>query len=243
MLQRLDKLLCSQGTLTRTQAGRMIRAGYVCVDGQTVRRPETKVDDDKAQITVQGKELNFRRFVYYMLNKPAGILCASRDPKRQTVVDLLSDEQRRKDVFPAGRLDRDTVGLCILTNDGDYAHRLLAPRSGVEKHYHAVLDGPVLEQHLEAFAQGIVLADGTKCLPAKLEIIEDSSTPTVGITIVEGKYHQIKRMFGTVGLGVLWLKRCSIGSLVLDPSLEEGQIRSLSKQEVEASLQNGVHFL
>lgn len=243
MLQRLDKLLCSQGTITRTQAGRLIRAGSVCVDGQAVRRPETKVDGETAHITVQGKPLIFQRFVYYMLNKPAGILCVSRDPNRQTVVDLLPPEQMRKDIFPAGRLDRDTVGLCILTNDGDYAHRLLAPKSGICKHYHAVLDGPVQPQHVAAFAEGIVLADGTKCLPAKIEIIEDSSTPTVGITIMEGKYHQIKRMFGTVGLGVQWLKRCSIGALQLDEGLGQGQSRPMTEREIADSLQNGVYFL
>lgn len=240
MLQRLDKLLCSQGTITRTQAGRMIRAGSVCVDGAVCRRPETKVDPETMQISVRDKPLQFSQFVYYMLNKPAGILCVSRDPKRQTVVDLLPQELLRKDLFPAGRLDRDTVGLVILTNDGDYAHRMLSPRNEIRKRYRAVLDGPILPEHLQAFEQGIVLADGTKCMPATIKVIEKSSTSTVEITIMEGKYHQIKRMFGMVGLGVNWLKRCSIGALVLDERLQEGQSRPLTEQEKALSLQNGV---
>ena len=243
MPERLDKLLCSQGEWTRTQAGRMIRAGLVCVDGTPCRRPETKIDPDAVQITVQDKPLEYRRFVYYMLHKPAGILCVSRDPNRPTVVDLLPPALRRRDLFPAGRLDRDTVGLCILTNDGNYAHRLLAPRSGIQKRYEARLDGPVTPAVVQAFAAGITLADGTKCLPAALEIIEDTATPLLSVTIMEGKYHQIKRMFGTVGLGVDGLKRCSIGGLVLDPALREGESRPLTEAEIALTLQNGAVFL
>ena len=242
-MERLDKLICSQSDITRTQAGRIIRAGRVLVNGQACRRPETKVDPEQDSLTVDGKPLTYRRFVYWMLNKPAGILCVSRDPNRRTVVDLLPPAEKHRQLFPAGRLDRDTVGLVILTNDGAYAHRLLAPRSGILKRYLVRLDGPVLPAHVQAFAAGVELADGTKCLPAELKIIEDTSTALAEVEIAEGKYHQIKRMFGTIGLGVEQLKRCRIGALELDPALKEGECRPLKPSEIDLSLQNGVLFL
>ena len=242
-MERLDKLICSQSEITRTQAGRMIRAGRVLVNGQACRRPETKVDPERDAVTVEGRPLTYRRFVYWMLNKPAGILCVSRDPNRQTVVDLLPPEEKHRQLFPAGRLDRDTVGLVILTNDGEYAHRLLAPRSGVRKLYRVRLDGPLLPEHVQAFADGIELADGTKCLPAALKIMENTPVSLAEVEIAEGKYHQIKRMFGTLGLGVTWLKRCRIGALELDPALKEGECRPLEPAEIDLSLQNGALFL
>lgn len=233
MLQRLDKLIASQGTLSRSDAVRLIRRGAVTVNGAVCRDPAAKIDGDTAAITLSGKPLSYQRFVYIMLNKPAGILCVSRDPKAPTVVDLLPAEQRRKGLFPAGRLDKDTVGLVILTDDGDYAHRMLSPKRSVVKCYHARLDGPLTEADVEAFRVGITLADGTLCRPASLRILEAGGTPLAEVCITEGRYHQIKRMFGTRDRGVIWLKRLSIGSLELDPSLAEGESRFLTHEERE----------
>ena len=231
MLQRLDKLIASQGTQSRSEVTRLIRRGQVTVDGVICRDPSAKVDDADSTITVCGKVLVYQSFVYIMLNKPAGILCVSRDPRVQTVVDLLPQEQRRKGLFPAGRLDKDTVGLVILTDDGDFAHRMLSPKKAVEKCYHVRLDGPITQEHIQALAAGITLADGTPCRPAKLRVLEEGNEPLAAITITEGRYHQVKRMFGTIDRGVNWLKRVSIGGLVLDPTLSEGESRFMTEEE------------
>lgn len=231
-MERLDKVICSQTMQSRREADGSIRRGIVTVNGIVCRDPSMKIDPETAEISIAGKPLNFSRFVYYMLNKPAGILCVSRDPKAKTVVDLLKPEDKRKDIFPAGRLDKDTHGLVLLTNDGDLAHRILAPKSHVMKRYRAVLDGPIDEMHIRAFKEGVTLADGTPCLPADLTILENGENPLVEITICEGKFHQIKRMFGTIDRGVNWLKRYSMGGLVLDETLGESEYRSLDKQEI-----------
>lgn len=233
MVQRLDKFISSQGMRSRRDTVKLIRSGRVTVDGQIVRDPSCKVDDATAAVTVDGTPITYQTFTYLMLNKPAGILCVSRDPKVRTVVDLVPEAYQRKGLFPAGRLDKNTVGLVLLTDDGDFAHRLLAPRKHVEKMYRARLDGPLTEEHIRAFAEGTTLADGTKCLPATVRVIEDTDTPLVEVRIVEGKYHQIKRMFGTVDRGVDWLKRYTMGGLVLDESLKEGECRPISAEELE----------
>lgn len=231
-MERLDKIICSQTMKSRRETDGLIRRGQVTVDGVVCRDPKVKVDPEVAQITVLGKPLNFSRFVYYMLNKPAGILCVSRDPKAKTVVDLLSPEDKRRDLFPAGRLDKETHGLVILTNDGDLAHRILSPKNRIWKRYQAILDGPVGETEIAAFKNGVTLADGTPCLPAALTVLEGGEKPLVEITICEGKFHQIKRMFGTVDRGVDWLKRISVGGLELDEALEECEYRSLGEAEI-----------
>ena len=233
MLQRLDKLIASQGTMSRRETTRLIRSGQVTVDGVVSRDPAAKYDGNVCCVTVAGKPLAYQQFVYLMMNKPAGVLCVSRDPRVETVVDLLPPEQKRKGLFPAGRLDKDTVGLVILTDDGDFAHRMLAPKSSVQKCYQVRLDGPVTEEDIEAFRRGITLADGTPCRPAGLRVLEGGEQPLAEVMITEGRYHQIKRMFGTRELGVVWLKRVSIGALELDPDLGEGDSRFLSEEERE----------
>lgn len=231
-MERLDKIICSQTMKSRRETDGFIRRGKVTVDGVVCRSPAEKIDPETAHIALDGVPLVFSKYVYYMLNKPAGILCVSRDPKAKTVVDLLKPEDRRRDIFPAGRLDRDTHGLVLLTNDGDLAHRILSPKNHIEKRYHAVLDGPIGQAEIDRFADGVVLADGTRCQPAKLSILEDGDTPLVEITICEGKYHQIKRMFGTVDRGVNRLVRVSMGALRLDDRLLECEYRSLDKAEI-----------
>lgn len=231
-MERLDKILCSQSMRSRRETDGLIRCGRVTVDGAVCRNPALHLDSEAVHICVDGAPLNFSRYVYYMLNKPAGILCVSRDPKAKTVVDLLSPADRRRDIFPAGRLDRDTHGLVLLTNDGQLSHRLLSPKQHIPKRYHALLDGPVGQQEIDAFAAGPVLADGTRCLPAELKILKDGAEPLVEITICEGKFHQIKRMCGAVGRGVNWLKRVSMGGLELDEKLSECEYKSLEKAEI-----------
>lgn len=231
-MERLDKIICSQTTKSRRETDGFIRRGKVTVDGVVCKDPSRKIDPEQVTICIDGKSLNFSKYVYYMLHKPAGILCVSRDPKAKTVVDLLHPEDRRKDIFPAGRLDKDTRGLVLLTNDGDLAHRILSPKNHVMKRYRAILDGPVGEEQVAQFKAGVVLADGTKCLPADLVILEGGERPLVEIAICEGKFHQIKRMFGTVDRGVDWLFRLSMGGLLLDDDLAECEYRSLDKTEI-----------
>lgn len=233
-MQRLDKLIASQGTRSRSETVRLIRAGQVTVNGVVCRDPSAKYDADTCVVTVAGQPLCYRQYVYIMMNKPAGILCVSRDPKAPTVVDLLPQEMKRKNLFPAGRLDKDTVGLVLLTDDGDLAHRILAPKREILKRYQVRLDAPLTEEHCRAFAEGITLADGTRCRPAELLILENGEQPLAEVRIMEGRYHQIKRMFGVLDRGVVWLKRLSIGKLVLDPSLAEGESRFLTDGERES---------
>lgn len=233
MVQRLDKLIASQGTRSRSETVRLIRSGQVTVNGAVCRDPAAKYDADTCCVTVAGESLCYRQFVYIMMNKPAGILCVSRDPKVRTVVDLLPESMKRKNLFPAGRLDKDTVGLVLLTDDGDLAHRILAPKRGILKRYQVRLDASLTEEHCRAFAEGITLADGTRCRPAKLIVLENGEQPLAEVRITEGRYHQIKRMFGVLDRGVVWLKRISIGNVVLDPSLAEGESRFLTDEERE----------
>ena len=235
-MERLDKLLCSQGTLTRSEAGRVIRGGRVTVDGVVCRQAAQKIDPTAHTVAVDGKPLGYAEFVYFMLNKPDGILCVSRDKKVPTVVDLLPEEYRRRGLFPAGRLDKDTHGLVLITDDGDFAHRMLSPRHHIPKTYLARLDKPLSEAGMQAFRDGPTLADGTVCQPAHLTVVETGDNPLVEVVIYEGKYHQIKRMFAAVGCQVIWLKRTKMGGLSLDETLEEGQCRPLTPEEKECIL-------
>lgn len=230
-MERLDKLLCSQTTLTRNEAGRLIRAGRVAVDGIPCRQPAAKLDPAASRIALDGKALNYQEFVYWMLNKPSGILCVSRDPKAPTVIDLLPPEAQRRGLFPAGRLDKDTHGLVLITDDGALAHDLLSPRHHVPKTYRAVLDKPLTPEAAQAFRDGPVLEDGTRCLPAQVEVLEEGEQPLVEVVIYEGRFHQIKRMFLAVGCRVQWLKRYAIGDLRLDEALAEGESRPLTEAE------------
>ncbi len=229
-MERLDKWICSQTTLTRREAGRLIRSGRVTVDGTVCRLPEQKVEPDAVVVTVEGKALAYARHVYFMLNKPAGVLCVSRDKKVSTVVDLLPEEWRRRGLFPAGRLDKDTHGLVLLTDDGELAHAMLSPRHHVPKTYLVRLDKPLTEEAVAAFCAGPTLADGTVCLPAHLTVRSDTGDEAE-VVIYEGKYHQIKRMFTAVGYHVEWLKRTAMGGLNLDESLKEGECRPLTVEE------------
>lgn len=233
MLQRLDKLIASQGRFSRREVQELIKNGAVKVNGITVRDRGAKSDDEKDTVTVNGEQLDFQRFVYIMLNKPKGVVSATNDKNEKTVIDLVPKEFKGRNLFPAGRLDITTTGFVLVTDDGDFAHRILSPKNHIEKTYEARLAESVTEGQLEAVRNGIGLKDGTKCLPAKVTVLADGEKPVVEIKICEGKYHQIKRMFAAAGNGVIELKRTQMGRLTLDPSLKEGECRLLDAHEVQ----------
>lgn len=233
MLQRLDKLIASQGRFSRREVQELIKNGAVKVNGITVRDRGAKSDDEKDIICVNGEQLDFQRFVYIMLNKPKGVVSATNDKNEKTVIDLVPKEFKGRNLFPAGRLDITTTGFVLVTDDGDFAHRILSPKNHIEKTYEARLAESVTEGQFEAVRNGIELKDGTKCLPAKVTVLADGEKPLVEIKICEGKYHQIKRMFAAAGNGVIELKRTQMGGLTLDPSLKEGECRLLDAHEVQ----------
>ena len=233
-MMRLDKFLCETGFGTRSQVKEMLKKGQVTVNGVAAKKPEQKIDEHKDQITCQGKIASYEKFVYYMLHKPAGVVSATEDKREKTVLDLLKSEDRRDGIFPVGRLDKDTEGFLLLTDDGDLAHRLLSPRKHVDKTYYAKIAGSVTEAHIERFREGLDIGDEKKTLPAMLEILASKTeTSEIRITIHEGRFHQVKRMFEAVGCKVTYLKRLSMGAVALDGTLAPGDYRPLNEKERE----------
>ena len=230
-MERLDKLLAGTGKWSRREVKALVRQGLVRVDGRLAASAEDKLDPAAAIITVAGETISLCRFTYVMLHKPAGVLTATEDRKQPTVLDLLPPELRRIGLAPVGRLDKDTEGLLLLTNDGELAHRLLSPKYHVEKRYFARVDGELSAADMEAFARGMTLGDGLECLPAGLEVLPDR---VCIVTLREGKFHQVKRMLAARGAPVLYLKRLSMGPLTLDDSLAAGAYRLLRAEEISA---------
>lgn len=230
-MERLDKLLAGTGKWSRREVKALVRQGLVRVDGRLAASAEDKLDPAAAIITVAGETISLCRFTYVMLHKPAGVLTATEDRKQPTVLDLLPPELRRIGLAPVGRLDKDTEGLLLLTNDGELAHRLLSPKYHVEKRYLARVDGELSAADAEAFARGMTLGDGLECLPAGLEVLPDR---VCIVTLREGKFHQVKRMLAARGAPVLYLKRLSMGPLVLEDSLAAGAYRLLRAEEILA---------
>lgn len=229
---RLDKYLADCGVGTRSEIKKLISAGAVKVDGVCATTPKTKVDEKVTEVTLDGKHIKYKKYIYLMLNKPKGYVSAVRDNHYKTVIDLVPDEYAHYDVFPMGRLDIDTVGLLVLTNDGDMAHRLLSPTHHVPKKYVAEVDGRITDDDVIAFASGMDLGDFV-AKPADLKIIEVSDEKSIAdVVIQEGKFHQIKRMFEKTGKTVTFLKRIEMNRLPLDEGLEEGEMRELSEEEV-----------
>lgn len=229
---RIDKLLANMGYGTRKEVKKLLKAGVVKVDGMTVKDAKTHVDPKKQIVTVWGEEVEYKPFIYLMMNKPKGVISATEDAVEETVVDLLEEEDRIFDPFPVGRLDKDTEGLLLLTNDGQLAHQLLSPKKHVPKTYEAVIDGEVTEEDVAAFRRGVVLDDGYETKPAELVIIRSGLRSDVQVTITEGKFHQIKRMFQAVGKRVVYLKRIQMGPISLDETLEPGEYRELTDEEI-----------
>lgn len=235
---RLDKFLTEMGRGSRSQVKEMARKGRIRVNGQTEKKSDRRLDPDRDLVELDGEPVAYARMEYYMLNKPAGVVSATEDRSYTTVTELISDAVR-SDLFPVGRLDLDTEGLLLVTNDGGLAHRLLSPRRHVDKVYLARLEGEVPADAPEQFESGLILEDGTRTMPACFEKLEGD---WARITLREGKFHQVKRMAEAVGCRVIYLKRVSMGPLVLDETLEPGQYRPLTKEELSAlkRLQEGI---
>lgn len=230
-MERLDKIISATGKKSRREVREMVRQGRVLVDGKPAPAADMKVDPQTAVILLDGEPLGYEKFTYVMLHKPAGVLTATEDRRQETVLDLLPPELRRRALSPVGRLDKDTEGLLLLTNDGQLAHRLLSPKSHVDKVYYARVDAALEPGDIAAFAAGMTLGDGLECLPAGLEIL----SPTEAlVTLREGKFHQVKRMLAARGKPVLYLKRLSMGRLRLDPALAPGAWRMLTEEERSA---------
>lgn len=231
---RLDKYLADMQVGTRTEVKQMIKKGQISVDGQKSLKPEQKIDPDVAKVCVNGEIIGYVEYEYWMLHKPAGVVSATEDKKDRTVIDLLKDS-KRKDLFPVGRLDKDTEGLLFITNDGELAHSLLSPKKHVDKIYYAKIDGVVTNEDVKAFSKGLDIGEKNLTMPARLEILATGEeTSEIKVTIQEGKFHQVKRMFEAVGKRVVYLKRLSMGSLILDEKLTPGEARLLTNDEVEA---------
>ncbi|OUM94436.1 MAG: 16S rRNA pseudouridine(516) synthase [Thermobacillus sp. ZCTH02-B1] len=236
---RLDKLLAHAGCGTRSEIKRAVRLGRVEVNGLAVRDPGMAVDPEADRVFWDGEPVRYREYVYFMLNKPPGVISATEDPRERTVIDLLKPEDRVRDPFPVGRLDKDTEGLLLITNDGRLAHELLSPRKHVDKVYEAVVAGAVDDADVRAFASGVTLDDGYRTMPADLVVRdvrdgEDGPLSDVTVTLREGKFHQVKRMFEAVGKRVVRLRRVAMGPLRLDPSLPPGDYRELTEEEMRA---------
>lgn len=229
---RLDKLISNQLLISRSVVRTGIYRGKATVNGEVLRDPSAQVDTDWA-VSFDGQSVSFKEHIYILIYKPRGVICATEDKSQKTVLDLLPENIRRRDLAPVGRLDKDTTGLLLITDDGAFAHDCISPKKKISKTYIATLDGDVTDEMCEAFAKGITLADGTLCRPAVLERIGDN---LARIVITEGKYHQIKRMFGTVGLGVNALHRAAIGNLQLPQNMCEGDWIEMTKCALESQM-------
>ena len=237
---RLDKYLVACAVGSRTEVKNFLKAGRVTVNGKKEKSAKLQINEETDEICFDGEKLDYEEFVYYMMNKSQDVISATEDPKHKTVLDLLDDLARSKEVFPVGRLDIDTHGLLLLTNDGQLAHALLSPKRHVDKTYLARVDGIMTQEDVEKFAQGIPLKDFT-CQPAKLELVSldrEKNQSLVRVTIAEGKFHQVKRMIAYCGKEVVDLQRLTMGTLTLDENLKPGEWRRLSKEELEGLLES-----
>lgn len=227
---RLDRFLSNQMNISRADAKELIKKRVVTVNGETAKLFDMKVNPESDEVTADGKAVVYRKHVYIMLNKPSGVVCATRDKLSETVLELIPPELRRSGLFPAGRLDKDTEGFALITDDGVFAHEILSPKKHVDKKYFAVLEKPAKKSDIELFASGMKIDSGDVCLPAKLEITENPNE--VFITLHEGMYHQIKRMAEATDNKVVYLKRVSMGALELDPNLAPGECREILHKEI-----------
>ncbi len=232
-MERLDKILASQGTLSRKDVKELIKKGRVILNGKVVRDSAVKIDVQTDKVCLDGEEISLKKHIYIMLNKPQGVVSASDSDTDKTVVDLVPDELSRKGLFPAGRLDKDTTGFVLITDDGEFAHRILSPKNHIFKTYLARLDHSLSDSDIKLIENGITLADGTTLKEAKLEIVEEGENPLVKIMICEGKYHQVKRMFAAAGNKVISLHRSKMGGLDLDTALKAGECREITPEELK----------
>ncbi|MFG6148219.1 pseudouridine synthase [Halobacillus sp. B23F22_1] len=229
---RIDKLLANMGYGTRKEVKQLLKSGHVRINNQVEKSPKTHVDPQKQDVSVNGKVVEYREFIYLMLNKPGDVVSATEDANDLTVIDILQPEDALFEPFPVGRLDKDTEGLLLITNDGQLAHRLTSPKKDVGKTYFAEIEGKVTGEDIVAFREGLTLDDGYVTKSSDLEIIETGDYSEILLTITEGKFHQVKRMFEAVGKKVTYLKRISMGDLLLDEQLELGEYRELRDEEI-----------
>ena len=232
-MERLDKVLSNLGYGTRKELKKICRSGLVEVNGEIAKDSGMQVDPEKDKIIINGEEIFYRKFIYLMMNKPEGVVSATYDNRDETVVDLLEIDHQVFEPFPVGRLDKDTEGLLVLTNDGQLAHRVLSPKKHVPKTYYAKIEGVVTEDDIKAFAKGVTLDDGYETMPAELVILKSDEISEIELTIHEGKFHQVKRMFESVDKKVIYLKRLSMGKLQLDKNLALGEYRELTDEEIK----------
>lgn len=232
MKERVDKLLAAGGLYSRSQVKKLAREGRMLINGMPALA-EDKADPQADVITVDGRPVSVIKHMYIMMNKPAGVVCSTNDKQNKTVLELLPETLLRPGLFPAGRLDKDTEGFVLITDDGVLAHRILSPKMHIVKTYSVHIDAPVTPEMEAGFARGVVLADSTGCRPAGLTVLEQGEKPLLRVTLTEGIYHQVKRMFGVYGAGVIYLKRMAIGGLMLDESLAAGGCRRLEEKELE----------
>lgn len=228
--QRLDKFLSNQLNISRNDAKELIKKRFVTVNGDAAKLFDMKIDPERDAVSSEGKAVTYREHIYIMLNKPAGVVCATRDRLSETVLVLIPEELRREGLFPAGRLDKDTVGFVLITDDGGFAHDILSPKKHVDKKYFVILEKNITENDIELLKSGITIETGEKCLPA--EAVTAGKQNEIFLTLREGKYHQVKRMAEALGNRVLYLKRVSIGGLALDENLREGECREITKEEL-----------
>ncbi len=231
--ERIDKIISNMGYGSRKDVKKFIREGLVSVDGEIINDNKIKVDPYNSEILFNGEDVNYREYIYLVMNKPQGYVSSTDDPLSRTILELIDYEYLIFEPFPVGRLDKDTEGLLLISNDGKLAHNLLSPKKRVDKTYYAEISGKVEEGHIEVFKKGVELDDGYETLPAELEILESADKSKVKLTIQEGKFHQVKRMFQSIGMEVVYLKRLSMGTLKLDENLELGEYRELTKEELE----------
>lgn len=232
MAIRLDKFLAEMGVGTRSEVKKYIRAGLVTVDGVPAKKPEQKIDEQQTKVCFRGEELSYVAYEYYLFHKPAGCVSATEDNLHKTVMDYLTDIQR-KDLFPVGRLDIDTEGLLLITNDGALSHELLSPAKHVPKTYYAKVEGRVTDDDVNRFEKGVDIGEEKPTKPANLIILSEGDISEIELTIMEGKFHQVKRMFEAVGKRVIYLKRLSMGTLTLPKDLAPGEYRALTEQELD----------
>jgi len=238
---RLDRLISSQSSLSRNDVKKAVSQGRATVNGAVTTKSDYKVNPESDHVSLDGQSIEYAKYLYIMMNKPPGVLSASRDKWDKTVIDLLPEEMRARELFPAGRLDKDTTGFVLLTDDGGFAHRILSPKSHISKTYEAIIDRPLTGRDIRQFEEGMVLADGTTLLPAIVTTLPPhGDTQIVEIILREGKYHQIKRMIGAIGARLILLKRTKIGGLELDKSLKEGDARIILHNEIELLLCNSL---
>ncbi|OPJ55925.1 pseudouridine synthase [Alkalithermobacter paradoxus] len=231
--ERLDKILSNLGYGSRTEIKKYCKYGIVTVNGEVIKNSSVHVDPQNDEIIFDGEKVNYRKYIYIMLNKPQGYISATYDDVEKTVIDIIDPEYKVFDPFPVGRLDKDTEGLLVLTNDGQLSHRVLSPKKHVPKVYYAKIDGLVTDEDVKAFKDGVTLDDGYKTMPSYLKILRSDEISEIEVKIYEGKYHQVKRMFEAVDKKVIYLKRISMGNLKLDESLALGEYRELTEEEIK----------